>query len=147
MQTKTRFRTEDEVVAIGSGLFDRTLPKTAWSHAGHFAATVWVLVRRPDLDAALVMPGVIRAYNLATGGANTDTDGYHETVTQASIRGARAFIAGHAAAPLHVLVNDLLDSPLGDPDWLFTYWSRARLFAVEARRGWVDPDLAALPFG
>jgi hypothetical protein len=92
------------------------------------------------------MPGIIRAYNEVTGVENTDTGGYHETITQASLRGARAFIAAHEAASLHVLVNDLLVSPLGDPDWLFTYWSRGRLFSVEARRVWVDPDLRALPF-
>jgi hypothetical protein len=146
MRARTRFGSEEAVVAIGTGVFDRTLPKKAWSHAGHFAAAVWVLVCRPDLDAAQVMPGVIRAYNEVTGVANTDHGGYHETITQASLRGARAFVAGHEPAPLHVLVNDLLDAPLGDPDWLFTYWSRGRLFSVQARRTWVDPDVLALPF-
>jgi hypothetical protein len=26
------------------------------------------------------------------------------------------------------------------------YWTRERLFSVEARRNWVEPDLAPLPF-
>ena len=34
----------------------------------------------------------IRAYNEATGVANTYTEGYHETITQASLRAARSFL-------------------------------------------------------
>jgi len=36
-------------------------------------------------------------------------------------------------------------SPLGQPQWLLEYWTRERLFSVEARRNWVEPDLAPLP--
>jgi hypothetical protein len=42
--------------------------------------------------------------------------------------------------------NALMASPLGKSDWLMGYWSRALLFSVEARRGWVEPDLKPLPF-
>jgi hypothetical protein len=37
-------------------------------------------------------------------------------------------------------------SPLGEPEWLLAYWSRERLFSMEARREWVEPDLGELPF-
>ncbi len=30
--------------------------------------------------------------------------------------------------------------------WLLAYWSRERLFSLEARKGWVEPDIARLPF-
>ena len=83
------FSSDSEIDRIGRGLLDRSLPKAEWTHSGHFAAAVWVL-RRPDMDAARDMPGLIRAYNEATGVNNTDTTGYHETITQASLRAARA---------------------------------------------------------
>ena len=79
--------TDDDIARIATGVIDRTLPKSEWTHAAHFAAAVWVLTR-PDMDAARDMPGLIRAYNTATGVANTDTEGYHETITLASIRAA-----------------------------------------------------------
>ncbi len=41
---------------------------------------------RPDRDPARDMPCLIRAYNEATGGVNSDISGYHETITQASLR-------------------------------------------------------------
>ncbi len=138
------FQSDAAVTAIGRGLCDRTLAKPAWTHAAHFAAALWVLAYRPDLDAARDMPGLIRAYNEATGVANTDTSGYHETITQASLRAARGFLP--APGKLFESCNALLASPLGDKDWPLTYWSRDTLFSVAARRGWVAPDLRPLPF-
>lgn len=146
MRTYAPFTSDDEIAAIGNGLEERTLPKTRWTHAAHFAATLWFLRFRPEVDLSRSMPTLIRAYNESIGGANTDTSGYHETITQASIRAARAFLAGTARKPLYEICNGLLRSPLGDPEWLLVYWTRPRLFSVEARRMWVEPDLRPLPF-
>ncbi|QNI35157.1 hypothetical protein H7849_23690 [Alloacidobacterium dinghuense] len=140
------FTSDDEIAAIGRSLLDRTLPKSAWTHAAHFAAAIWLLTSRPDVDVSREMPGFIRAYNEATGVANTDTSGYHETITQASLRAARAFLAGNGTHSLCDRCNALMASPIGDPEWLLAYWSRPRLFSVEARRAWVDPDLEQFPF-
>jgi hypothetical protein len=136
------YRTEADVARVGLGLLDRSLPKPEWSHAGHFAATLWLLRHRPDLTLEAAMPPLIRAYNEATGVANTDTGGYHETITLASIAAARAFLARQAAdAPLHEVADLLMDGPLGRPEWLLAYWSKATLFSVAARRRWIGPDL------
>ena len=142
----TYFNSDDEIAAIGVGLLDLSLPKPRWTHAAHFAAALWLISCRKDLDASRDMPGFIRAYNEATGVANTDTEGYHETITQASLRAARNFLQQDPARTLSATCNALMASPLGKSDWLLVYWTRARLFSVEARRCWVDPDLKALPF-
>jgi hypothetical protein len=146
MRTFLPFTSDEEIAAIGCGMLDRTLPKTMWTHAAHFAATLWLLRCRPEIELALEMPGFIRGYNEATGGANTDTSGYHETITQASIRAARAFLAKAPTQPLFATCNELMRSPLGETDWLLQYWSRPRLFSVEARRAWLEPDIRQLPF-
>jgi hypothetical protein len=146
MRSFKPFNSDDEIAAIGSGLLDRTLPKSAWTHAAHFAAAIWLIACRKDLDVAREMPHFIRAYNEATGGANTDTDGYHETITQASIRAARAFLLRYPGSSLFDTCNALMKSPLGEPDWLLAYWSRPLLFSVTARRIWVEPDIQSLPF-
>jgi hypothetical protein len=146
VRTFKPFNSDDEIAAIGSGFLDLTLPKSAWTHAAHFAATVWLLSCRKDLDAARDMPQLIRKYNEATGTANTDTGGYHETITQASIRAARAFLVGNPGSSLFHTCNMLMTSPLGHPDWPLAYWSRPCLFSVKARRTWIDPDIQPLPF-
>jgi hypothetical protein len=135
--------TDHDIERIARGLIDRTLPKSAWTHAAHFAAAFWLLRHRGD-TAFHDMPPLIRAYNESTGVANTDTGGYHETITVASLRVARAWLAARPDMPLHAALTELLASPYGRSDWLLAHWSRDRLFSVIARRAWVDPDLQAL---
>jgi hypothetical protein len=137
--------TEADIDRIGRSVETRTLPKCEWTHAAHFAATMWILTH-PNLVAERDMPAVIRDYNEATGTRNTDTTGYHETITQASIRVARAFLAVRPDAGRAEALSVLLASPFGRSDWLFAYYSRGLLFSVEARRRWVEPDLSPLPF-
>ena len=59
------------------------------------------------------MPGIIRTYNEAVGTANTDTAGYHETLTQLYIRGVRAFLATCVEDGLLGKVNALLRTTAG----------------------------------
>ena len=139
------FESDAAVEYIGLHLLDRTLPKAEWTHAAHFAAAFWLL-RRPGVDVVREMPEIIRAYNESTGVPNTDTGGYHETITMASLRAARAWLAARPGEVLHTAVNGLLDSEFGRSDWLLTYWSKPVLFSVDARRSWLEPNLRALPF-
>ena len=143
----TQFCTDIEIERIGRGLVDCSLPKREWTHAGHFAAVLWLLRHGRNLDVTAEMPKLIRTYNEATGVANTDTSGYHETITLASIRAARSVLDKHGESiPLHSVVNNLLACELGRSDWMLLYWSRSRLFSVEARRLWIEPDLKPIPF-
>ncbi len=137
--------TDEQIDLIARGLLDRSLPKTAWTHAAHFAAALWLLKRR-GLHAMQEMPPLIMAYNEATGVANTDTDGYHETITLASLRVAHAWLLSRPDASLQEILGELLATAVGRSDWIFKYWSRPLLFSVTARRAWVEPDLAPLPF-
>ncbi len=143
----TYYSDDDAIDRLGRGLLDRSLPKAEWTHAAHFTATLWLMRRHPEMDLPREMPGIIRAYNVASGGENTDTAGYHETITQASLRAARAFLAARPVGePLHETVDALMASELGKPGWLMEYWTKDVLFSVEARREWVEPDLRQLPF-
>ena len=141
------FTTDAAVEAVAEGMIGRTLPKAAWTHAAHVAAAVWIVMRRADLVAERDMPGLIRAYNESVGGVNSDTEGYHETLTQAWLRAVRAGLAAMpAGTPPHLVISTLLSGELGRSDWPFAYWSRDVLFSPCARKTWVEPDLAPLPF-
>jgi hypothetical protein len=141
------YRDDAAIARIGRGVLALNLPKSEWTHAAHFAAALWLMRHRPELNLAQRMPGFIRAYNEATHTPNTDTGGYHETITQASLRAARAVLNAHRPTmPLHEVMDDLMATRLGDRDWMLTYWSRERLFSVAARRGWVEPDREPMPY-
>lgn len=138
------FPTDAAVRRVGEGLLARTLPKAEWTHEAHLAACAWLLLERPDIAPERDLPDIIRRYNVAAGGVNDDTQGYHETLTQLYIRAVRAFLADRDDAALVDAVNALLVSPIAPRDWPLRHYSRERLFSVAARRGWVGPDLAPL---
>ena len=146
MNTFVPFASDEEVLAVARGLKDRTLPKPAWTHAAHFAAALSLLNDHSLEVVTRDFPELIRLYNEAIGVANTDSSGYHETITLASIRAAAWFLAKDPNRCLFETCNLLMASPLGKSDWLLAYYSRELLFSVEARRRWMDPDLQRLPF-
>jgi hypothetical protein len=140
------FHSDAEIEHIGEGLLERSLLRAEWTHEAHLAATTYLLLRRPDLDIDRKLPGIIRSFNESVGGVNSDTEGYHETITRVFLRGVRLFLEdADVSDPLHELVNELLTSPVGRRDWPLRFYSPQRLFSVEARRHLVEPDLRALP--
>jgi hypothetical protein len=140
------FHSDAEIEHLGEGLLARTLRREEWTHEAHLAATTYLLLRRPDVDIDKELPGIIRRFNESVGGVNSNTEGYHETITRAFLHGVRLFLSeAGPKEPLHELVNELLLSPMGRRDWPLRFYSPARLFSVEARRDFVPPDVAALP--
>jgi hypothetical protein len=140
------FKSDTEIEHLGEGLLARTLPRAEWTHEAHLAATTYLLLRRPDIDLDTELPGLIRRYNESVGGVNSDSEGYHETITRVFLAGVRLFLGeADRTEPLHELVNELLLSPMGRRDWPLRFYSAERLFSVEARRHFASPDVAALP--
>ena len=140
------FTTDAEIERLGEGLLACTLPREDWTHEAHLAATIYLVVRRADIDLDAELPGIIRRFNESVGGVNSDTEGYHETITRSFLDGVRIFLKeADVSEPLHALVNGLLLSPMGRRDWPLRFYSRGRLFSVEARRSHVAPDIAGMP--
>lgn len=139
------FADDDAVRRVGEGLLARTLPRPEWTHEAHLAACAWIMLERPDIVPERDLPDIIRRYNESVGGVNDDRQGYHETITQISIRGVRAALAASEGMGLAARVNALLLAGEGRRDWPLRFYSPERLFSREARLGWLDPDLAPLP--
>jgi hypothetical protein len=140
------FHSDAEIEHLGEGLLARTLPREDWTHEAHLAATTYLLLKRPDVDLDKQLPDIIRKYNESVDGVNSDSEGYHETITRVFLRGVRLFLAeADLKEPLHELVNELLLSPMGRRDFPLRFYSPQRLFSVEARREWIPPDLRSIP--
>lgn len=139
------FKGDEDVRAIARGLIARDLPRASWTHEAHLAAIVCILVEHPDIDADINMRAIISGYNAAVGGVNDDTQGYHDSMTHVWIKVARAYCAAHPGLPLIDLANGLIASADGDRNVPLRYYSRDRLFSVQARREFIAPDLAPLP--
>jgi hypothetical protein len=140
------FASDAEIEHLGEGLLARTLAREEWTHEAHLAATTYLLLRHPEIDLDEELPGIIRRFNESVGGVNSDSEGYHDTITRVYLHGIRLFLSEvNARDPLHELVNELLVSPMGRRDWPLRFYSRDRLLSVPARRAFVAPDIAALP--
>ena len=140
------FASDAEIEHLGEGLLARTLAREGWTHEAHLAATTYLLLRHPEIDLDEELPGIIRRFNESGGGVNSDSEGYHDTITRVYLHGIRLFLSEvNAREPLHELVNELLVSPMGRRDWPLRFYSRDRLLSVPARRAFVAPDIAALP--
>ncbi len=139
--------TETDIARIAAAVLARTHPYAEWTHAAHFAAALWLLRHPETLREHGGMEPIIRGYNEAVAVPNSETRGYHATITEASLRAtAHALAEAGPDAPLAPILAALLGSPLGQSRWLLAHWGEARLMSPEARRNWLEPDLAPLPY-
>lgn len=141
----TDFPTDTHFEALAIRVLDASLPRSEWTHEAHFAFALWMLRYRPDDSAPGAFRSIIISLNEAHGTPNTESEGYHHTITVASLGAARAVLHAHSgSAPLIEVLSDLMAGAFGKPDWILVHWSRELLFSVEARRDWVEPDLVPL---
>jgi hypothetical protein len=132
--------------ALAARFAAAAIPATEWTHETHVTVGAWH-VARFGADAAMDrLRAGIRRLNAANGTIDSDTRGYHETITRAYVRLLAAFLRARPPdEALAASVAVLLASPIAARDVLTRHYSKALLFSVEARRGWVEPDLEPLP--
>ena len=143
------YDSDEPMRAVCRGLLARTLPVRQWTHQAHLVSTITLMREHPEIDLDLSMPGIIWRYNEASNGpnANTDTGGYHETITRFYLRALRVFLGRMPQdLPLHRLNAALIRSRFAAHDLPLDYYTREHLFSVEARRVWVEPDRAPFDF-
>jgi hypothetical protein len=127
---------------IARGLIEASFPARDLHHREHCLASACLIIDQPAVEWERELPGVIRRYNLAMGGANTDEAGYHETLTQFFLGEIRRFLAAHADLSPAAACRALLDSPIAAKDHALTFYSSERLHSRAARLGFVAPDRA-----
>jgi len=134
--------TEAEIDAFVRAFEGCTLPKAEWTHAAHLLTGACYVHALGEQAALATMRTNVRRYNESVGGKNTDTSGYHETITVAWIKllaallertqpTARAAFAAHAVAHF---------APRRD---IFSrHYDFDLLQSTPARLGWIEPNLA-----
>jgi hypothetical protein len=135
------FTRDAEVNELAKAFETRALPKSDWTHAAHLVVALYYCYHHPAGVAKNLMRDGIYWLNDAHGTPNTDTSGYHETITIFWLETVAGFLdkAGRDKG-LAELANGLLDV-CDDPRLPLKHYSRERLFSVEARMHFVEPDL------
>ena len=123
----------------------KEIPKRLRTHGAHLAVGLWHVNRYgPDEALARLRDG-IRSLNEHHGNINTESAGYHETITRAQVALLADFLRrSDAALPLVDRYAQLMASALADRGVLLRFYSPERLMSNHARAVWVEPDLAPL---
>jgi hypothetical protein len=135
---------EEEIDAFLAAFEGCTLAKEEWTHGAHIL-TGACYVRELGREAAIdKMRVCVRRFNESVGGKNTETSGYHETITVMWLRllhglwlesqpmGKAAFarLAVERFEPQKAVFRE--------------YYGFDVVGSTEARLGWVEPDLKPL---
>ncbi len=135
------YNSPEEILRLIEGFENGSWPAAKWTHQAHLAMGLWYLSKYDVPDATKLIRDGIKKYNVATGGQNTDTSGYHKTITLFYIWYIKKYLT--TADPNRSLVELTNSFCLlhGDKNLPFEYYSKDLLMSVEARRDWVEPDL------
>jgi hypothetical protein len=117
-----------------------TLTKADWTHAAHVAVGSCYVVRHPSTAFERMKGGVIR-HNEAVGTVNSDTSGYHETLTRLWIDVLAKFAGSHGFTDPWIAASAAVRKFGEIRDLHRLYYSFDVLRSVEARRSWIPPDL------
>ncbi len=90
------------------------------------------------------MRSKVTAYNLAVGGQNTPTSGYHETVTVLWIKILAQFRREHPALARAAFATLAVEHFAGQKDILRRYYDFDVVASTEARQSWVPPTLLSI---
>jgi hypothetical protein len=137
---ESKFHSMEEWRELVAGFEAGTLPRERWTHAEHLAVACWYVRHLGEAPALDHMRRGIRHLNECLGGENTDTAGYHETLTRFWLGVVADFLRGAGAADDLAAVNRLV-AEFANARGL---WKSAYTFdvvkSVEARRQWIEPD-------
>lgn len=139
------YKSDEEVNLLVKAFEERTLTKAEWTHAAHLRVGLYYCFHNPFGVAKNLMSDGIYRLNDAHGTLNTETSGYHETLTVFWLKTVSAFLEKNKREKsLAVLANNLIAS-CGDSKLPLKYYSRELLFSTEARLNYVEPDLETFP--
>lgn len=137
--------TEAALDAFLKGFEEGTLDKREWTHGAHVAAAAFYLFDSNAEAALPVMRQRIRAFNEAVGGQNTETSGYHETLTRFWLLVVEKHLRESGPESRLEAARRAVER-FGEERGLHAlYYSGDVVKDTAARREWRSPDLQTLP--
>lgn len=141
--TKIRY-SEREIESLIERFESKTLPKNEWTHQAHLVVAIWFCTHYEKETALNLVRNHIIKHNESVGTPNTDSEGYHETMTRFWLWVADQFLKSEEFVSVTEASNQFINSGFGAKNYPSIYYSKEVLFSLDARRGWVEPDLTGL---
>lgn len=122
-----------------------TLPKEKWTHEAHLVVAIWYC-KTYDLPKALnLLRYHIKTYNISVGTPNSDTQGYHETLTRFWLLIAANFVNLNEEKSFEKTAEAFINSSWASRSLALDFYNKDGLFSTKARKEWLEPDLEKLP--
>ena len=136
------YETEEEILSVVTAFETATLPHEQWRHAEHLIMAMHYALHT-DFDVALnkMRSGILKL-NDSHGVVTTNDHGFHETLTVIWTRAVFDYVKANPNKDLVKLANEIIKK--FDKDYPLKFYSREVLFSVEARYGFVEPDIKQL---
>ncbi|MCC6293149.1 MAG: hypothetical protein IT164_10915 [Bryobacterales bacterium] len=119
-------------------------PLAQWTHREHVIMASWYLLHLTRFEATPTIRAGIQRYNLAQGGQNTATSGYHETLTLFWIH-VLSHALDEARGDALTRIRAMAAEFGGRAGLYKDYYSHDVAQSVEARYEWMEPDMKPLP--
>ena len=142
---ESEYQELEEIKTLVDQFVTKTLPAKAWTHNAHLTVGLWYVSKFGKQETASQMPNLIRKYNESLGNVNSDTTGYHETITQYWIWLLDCYWQQvREKMSLVNACNYLISSSFGNPSSFLTFYSKPIIFSIDARTTFIEPDLQPL---
>jgi len=119
--------------AIAAAMTACRLPKADWTHEAHVLAGLSLILRSGASRALATLREAIPRYNVSTNTPNSDSGGYHDTLTVYYVWAIDELLRQGVSA------EEITADPLVSRTAPLEFWNSDELFSVDARRHWVAP--------
>ena len=132
--------TKQEISKLVKQFTDKSLPKSEWTHQAHIVVAFWHNWQLDFENAFEQVKAKIIAYNEAVGTENTDTAGYHESLTRFWMILTNNYIIDNKHQTLALACTTFLKQKQALKTIPLEYYSQEKLFSIQARKEWVNGD-------
>jgi hypothetical protein len=136
--------TEHEIDVFIATFEGCTLPKAEWTHGAHLLTGACYVHSLGESDAIDRMRLCVRRYNESVGGKNTETSGYHETVTVAWIKLLNSLLNRSRPIERAAFAALAVERFREQKDIFKHFYDFDLIASTEARRSWIAPTLRPL---
>ena len=121
---------------------DCTLPKEEWTNTAHFVMALWYCIQLSLPRAVEKIRHGIRTYNVSVGGQNTDSSGYHETITLFYIMRVADYLVTTGVSELtEETLAAFLQQPFLEKHYILNFYEKNDLMSPAARAKWMPASM------
>lgn len=133
------YKSHSEIEALIERFERCAVTDKEWTHTAHLVVGLWYALHHDFETATAKMREGVCKLNVALGGQNTPTSGYHETITVFWMKTIFDYVRTAGETSLVALANGLSEKyPSSLP---LKFYTRELLFSPEARAKYIEPDL------